>query len=184
MNDRTKRWLLWSTTAVGCCGSASVLLIAAALPIRPPALHGPVLATNRPTVVQPNAAERVIALSDLQAVWDKQLRRSVPPPVTPVPKPLVAEKSADLPTPKTRFEAKLIGTLVDSDPRFAHAWIKHQGKLRMVSVGDVLKELPGSPTVERIAHREVRVSLKDRSKITITAEDSPFLANLTTSVGD
>jgi len=163
MSDRTVRSLLWLTT--GCMISVGFLIMIAAMtvpllgPLSPQVTRTSLPARKTP---QDSAPDRLsMSVRDFEGIWGKPLQRPVqelePPEVAPDPEPV-----AKVSTPKPQFSAKLIGTISDSKPELARAWIEVAGKPRLIRHQERLSDLPGEPVVAEIQPESILLELGDQ----------------------
>lgn len=103
--------------------------------------------------------ERRLSLNVVRPHWDKRLRGPARTPPPPPSATEVVREEAPRPVP-IKFEGKLVGTLVDNDRTLQRAWLQWgTATPRVVSEGQKLDDLPGSPEIVSIATDEVTVQL-------------------------
>lgn len=116
--------------------------------------------------------------SDFTHVWTKPLQGPMVDAKTEKPKPKVA--ATRVVNPEIQIRAVLVGTLVDSDPKYARAWLETDGKQQVVQIGQVIKGHQGNPTLQVIEDRSVtilmgsslhRISLRD-SELNFQSDES------------
>ena len=124
------------------------------------------IATNRRA-----SDEKAIRIPQLEDFGESLVKRfqepledPVPPAVAPEPKKTVAAVAA-------RLDIVLLGTAVESTEASSKAWLRPAGKpVRLVSVGDRLRDLPGEPELVSIEVGSVILRVGEQEQTIVMAK--------------
>ena len=118
-----------------------------------------------------DAVERPSEEQLAQASSANLQRMNPPKPIPPPEKPVVAAEPPP-PTPVVLFQGTLVGTILDSDPKYCFALIKVlDNRLQLVAQGQKIESPTNSATLVAVQAKEVTIKMGEQQQTLKVAEE-------------